>query len=317
MTLHDELYAVFAGKTSWKVEGLIPVTDALDESTISEDFCGPIGAIILAGGRGSRLGVMGPKGCVEVLGKSLFEHLLEKAKRVDLFIAIMTSPDNHDETKTFLEANSWFGLDPERIDLFIQSVAPTFSKEGTFLYNNDGTHYTTPSGNGAVYGAFRDQGILSKWKSLGIKGVNILMIDNFLGNPADPKCISLIGKSDVDLVIKTVERNSFEEKVGLLGVKGGRLFVQEYFELSLEERENSKWKFCNTGMFSCSIGFLEEAANINLPWHLVQKGSHFQFETFIFDAFYIANKFLIVRYPRKISFAPIKSFDDIEKLIPN
>jgi UDP-N-acetylglucosamine pyrophosphorylase len=315
--LYAELQQVLKGETPWKIDGVIPITSAIDESNITPNRSGPIGAIVLAGGRGTRLGIKGPKGCFYILGKSLFEHLLEKGKKADLFIAIMTSPDNHDETKRFLEVNHWFGLDPQRVDLFVQSVVPALSKEGGFIYNINGTRFTTPSGNGALYRSFRDQGVLHKWKKLGVKAVNIVMIDNYLADPADLKCISLIQEKGAEIVMKAIERGSPDEKVGLFGVKNGRLVVQEYFELVLNDKVNLDWKYCNTGMFSASLDFLEKAADIKLPWHLVEKGDHYQFENFIFDSFPKANKFFIVHYPRKTCFAPIKSKTDIEWLIAN
>jgi UDP-N-acetylglucosamine pyrophosphorylase len=281
------------------VEGAAALTEALPKeglfSVIEENF----GAIILAGGRGTRLGVQGPKGCVEVEGKSLFEHLLSKARDPRLWVAIMTSPDNHEETKRFLQAHDWFGVDPSHIDLFVQSTAPVLSRDGRWLEQE------TPSGNGAIFHTFREHGLLQKWKNLGISAVNILPIDNPKADPADTTCFAL----PEELVVKVVAQISPEEKVGRMVTKSGRLLVQEYFELSPEQKEAGA--FCYAGMFSCSLSFLERAASLKLPWHLVQKDNHFQFETFIFDAFSVARSFSLVHYPRSL-FVPIKSMADLQ-----
>jgi UDP-N-acetylglucosamine/UDP-N-acetylgalactosamine diphosphorylase len=293
--MHTELEEVFLGKKEWKVEGLLPFTSALCERDLPSLFTGPLGVIILAGGRGTRLGMKGPKGCFLVEGKSLFAHLLLKAQKPEVWVAIMTSPDNHAATETYLREQQWFGIERSHIDLFIQPVAPTLSLEGKWLEKK------TPAGNGAMFKAFSEHGLLAKWRRMGIEALNVVMIDNPLANPVDTKCPALIEKG-IDLVVKSVERKASEEKLGVFTTKEGKLFVEEYFEQSEKEKGN----LCNTGMFSCSLDFLERAASYKLPWHLVQKENHFQFETFIFDAFCLANTFAVVLYPRESSFNPIK-----------
>ncbi len=299
MVDRDELYEVFLGKSRWKVEGVLPLQEPISEETLPHADLGPIGVLLLAGGRGTRLGFLGPKGCFEYKGKSLFEHLLSKIDRPNTLIAIMTSPENHEETERFLKERQWFGLN---IDLFCQSTAPTLSKEGKWLEK------MTPSGNGALFSSFQKSGLLEKWKERGVVGINVLMIDNPLANPVDLKPFSLI-QEGCDLVVKTVKKRSPEEKLGLLGMKEGKLIVKEYFEVGEEEKND--WQWGNTGLFSASLSFFERAASYQLPWHLVQKEHHYQFETFIFDAFSKAERVAVVASERERSFFPIKSLQDL------
>src|SRR5690606_6133231 len=78
-----------------------------------------VGAIILAGGQGTRLGVSGPKGLFSVGGKTLFEHVLKKGGPV----AIMTSPSNHEETVAFVRGLGWNAC------FFQQELLPLWDEE--------------------------------------------------------------------------------------------------------------------------------------------------------------------------------------------
>ena len=81
---------------------------------ISTDYK-KMACLVLAGGQGSRLGLDGPKGCVELplqekttLFKLLFEKIQTKGSHFP--VALMTSPHNHDATFTYLEKYNYFGL---------------------------------------------------------------------------------------------------------------------------------------------------------------------------------------------------------------
>lgn len=318
----DQLREAFAGKKEWQVTDVTPPEESFSKDDIPNQTALKMGTIILAGGRATRLGVSGPKGSFVIAGKSLFAHLLEKVKAntPEMVVAIMTAPDNDQETRAFLEKNSYFGLDPAKVDFFVQDVVPTFTLDGEFCVSEDGVSICTPAGNGSVFQSFTKSKIKEKWEHLSIGAVNFVPIDNPLADPSDLRGAHLIQREDVDLVVKTVERASPEEKVGVFAKKGDALYVQEYFELPDEEKgkilNSGKlyWNFANIGIFTTTFSFLDRAAEFSLPWHRVQKQSHIQFETFIFDAFQIARGFSMISYPRKEIFAPIKSPQDVQEV---
>src|SRR5579871_624775 len=83
---------------------------------------GEVAVVLVAGGRGSRLGFEHPKGMFgigPVSGKSLFafhaEKILARRRRHGgrIPLLIMTSDATHDETETFFEEQRYFGLPPE------------------------------------------------------------------------------------------------------------------------------------------------------------------------------------------------------------
>ena len=78
-----------------------------------------VGVLLVAGGQGSRLGYDGPKGAFQLGLKSessLFqlhaERILSLSNKFETQIpwAIMTSPQNHEETLEHFESNQYFGL---------------------------------------------------------------------------------------------------------------------------------------------------------------------------------------------------------------
>lgn len=268
--------------------------------------------LILAGGQGTRLGMSGPKGCVELQLKervSLFEYLLLKVKDKDLPVALMTSPYNHEETKSFLEKHHFFGL--THVDLFKQGVVPVCDDGGELIYDESGVEIVSPDGNGKAFHYLVQSGLWDKWKKEGVERVQVMLIDNPLATPFDEE----LNIDGVDLVLKAIKRKSVDEKVGILGVSEGKLRVQEYTE---GERDIETYPYGNTGIFSCTLDFVKRASSIDLPWHLARKKSNNQwvtkFEAFIFDLFPYANSFKVVIGDRKKCFAPLKNLSGPDSL---
>lgn len=271
-----------------------------------------MGCLILAGGQGTRLGINGPKGCVELQLKkkvSLFEYLLSKVKDKDLPIALMTSPYNHDETNSFLEKHDFYGL--RHVDLFQQGVVPVCNDTGELIYDKNGEEIASPDGNGKAFYYLVQSGIWEKWKKEGVDRVQVMLIDNPLATPFDED----LNFDGAELVVKCIKRKSVDEKVGVLGISGGKLRVLEYTE---GERDIEMYPYGNTGIFSCTLDFVKRASSIDLPWHLARKKSNNQwvtkFETFIFDLFPYANSFKVVVGDRKNCFAPLKNHSGPDSL---
>ena len=180
---------------------------------------GKTACLILAGGQGTRLGMSGPKGCVELQLKkkmSLFEYLLSKVKKKDLPVALMTSPYNHDETKSFLEKHHFFGL--THVDLFQQGVIPVCDDVGELIYDKNGVEIASPDGNGKTFHYLVQSGLWDKWKKEGIDRVQVMLIDNPLATPFDED----LNFDGVELILKAIKRKSMDEKVGILGLSDGK-----------------------------------------------------------------------------------------------
>jgi len=100
---------------------------------------GKVGAVLLAGGQGTRLGFDGPKGTFDMgvtRSVSIFELQMRNITEVTKItgrhfpLFIMTSVKNNAETIEFFEINDYFGYPRDRVHFFIQEVAPTCDENG-------------------------------------------------------------------------------------------------------------------------------------------------------------------------------------------
>ena len=103
---------------------------------------GEVGAVLLAGGMGTRLGFDLPKGCYNVgethdlyIFECLINNLLEVVKKADAFVPlyIMTSEKNDKATRDFFAEHDYFGYNPDYIKFFIQDMACAVDYDGKLL----------------------------------------------------------------------------------------------------------------------------------------------------------------------------------------
>lgn len=279
---------------------------ALGESLIRQ---GKVGSIVLAGGDGSRLGWSGPKGTFPITpNKTLFQLLSERVRaasslyNVDLSIAVMTSPLNDAATRDSFPQH----LPP--VDFFTQKMAQLLDEKKLPLSEE------RPNGNGEALHQFYASGLYEKWAKLGIEYLQVIPIDNLLAAPFDPNLIGFQAKRELEVALKAIERKDPEEKVGVVGMRGGKLCVIEY-----SEHPPAEWNVANTGLFSFSMSFVREAIKISLPIHLAKKEVNGAFvykqELFLFDLLPFANRVDALIYPREEIFAPLKSKEDVKGIL--
>jgi UDP-N-acetylglucosamine/UDP-N-acetylgalactosamine diphosphorylase len=300
---------------------------ALGQKLLEEN---QVACLILAGGQGTRLGYHTPKGCVPVSvikQKSLFQLLCEKCLAasdlagVPLHLAIMTSPLNHEETLCCLKESNWFGLKEEQIDLFQQEMLPFLNDKGNWMYSAD-KRIEGPDGNGSALKSFYLSNIWQKWKALGITLVNVIPVDNPLADPFDAELCGFTAAQELDACTKVIEKKDPEERLGVCGTDGEKLFVVEYSELPQEEKEardkdgSLRWKVGNLSLFCFSLDFLLKMGSdpcLELPWHLAYKKAEpldtfgWKFETFLFDVLPLAKRWGALLYPREECFSPLKN----------
>lgn len=290
---------------------------------------GEVGCLVLAGGQGTRLGHEGPKGtypisCIKQ--KSLFQLCAEKVKAASvcagrpLQLAILTSPENDEETKQFFQKHHLFGLQPDQLSFCRQETLPLLDEEGKMFLKTPHEIATGANGNGNSLLTFAHSGLLKKWLDLGIKMMTIILIDNPLADPFDAE---LIGFHAGEITLKCTEKKDPEEKVGLLVKQEGRCAVVEYSEMPEKEknarRSNGKLKHCcaNLSLFCMSLAFIERMVKekrslpLHKAWKAAQfvdhKGAAWKSETFIFDWLAYAHQVAALIFPREECFAPLKN----------
>lgn len=294
---------------------------------------GQMGCLIVAGGQGTRLHLNGPKGLYPISNirkKSLFQLFSEKivaaGKQVyrPLNVAIMTSPLNHDVTLTYFDAHAQFGLHKQQLDFFTQNMLPFLDDSGNLFLEKKDTIAQGPNGNGSALHALWKQGIVSKWKELGIEYLNFIMIDNPLADPFDAELLGFHIRNKNDITIKCTWKTHADEKVGVLVKQDEKVQVIEYIDMPEKERREEtsqnilKHACANISLFCISLSFIEKVCSlgIQLPLHANYKTAPsvnqpnnraWKFEHFIFDIFPWADQVQALLYPREKCFAPLKN----------
>ncbi|MBX9743941.1 MAG: UTP--glucose-1-phosphate uridylyltransferase [Chlamydiales bacterium] len=270
-----------------------------------------IGCVILAGGQGTRLGFSGPKGLFSILGKTLFERIVEKIPD-HVPIAVMTSPENHKETVQYFAQYQHGG---KNITCFQQSTLPLLD-ENKLPCGIEGA-----DGNGSFYRSFVAANLLGAWERQGVSEISLIPVDNCLADPLDPTFLSLHESSSAEVTIRCIERSCPEEAMGVLIERQGKTEVLEYCEapadLFRKVQENKKLDFlyAYTGLVLLKTSFIKRVASLDLPLHWVQKTTfhqgrevHFwKGEKFLFDAFAFSRSTAVLCSARQECYAPLKA----------
>lgn len=300
---------------------------------------GEYAVVTMAGGQGTRLGHTGPKGTFKLdvygKGKYLFEifaeSLKESSKKYGTTIPwyIMTSKENNQETKDFLEKNNYFGYDKNFVTLFIQGELPLLDVNGKFLIGKDMKIKEASDGNGGTYASLRSSGALADMKERGIKWVFIGGVDNALLKMTDTILLGLTIDKNYQIASKSVVKANPKERVGVFCKMNGHPKVIEYTELPEKMAEeidsNGELKFGESNILChlYTIEAIEKVSTEALMYHTAfKKNSYidengkevipdepnsYKFESFIFDAFEFFDDMAILRGKREDDFAPVKN----------
>lgn len=320
-----------------------PPFSALDARMAGEQSLrrGEIGAILVAGGQGTRLGFDHPKGMYEigpVSRASLFQILLEKlvavgrryGKAVPLYV--MTSPATHDETVAYFLANQRFGISPENLHVFCQGQMPAVdAQSGKLLLAAKGELALSPDGHGGMLAALANSGGLSEIQHRDIKHLFYFQVDNPLVEMCDPQFLGYHILSSSEVSTLAISKSFPLERLGVVAQIGGRTRIIEYSDLpdDAAHRTNAKGLLTlwagNTATHIFDVSFLDRASRSSsaLPFHVARKKvpyldengrriessapNAFKFERFIFDLLPLAEHSIVVEADRDCAFAPVKN----------
>ena len=306
---------------------------------------GKVGAVLLAGGQGTRLGADGPKGCYNVgvthdlyIFECLINNLLDvvKAAGVPVPLYIMTSTVNNDQTVSFFEEHDYFGYDKDYVRFFIQEMVPAVDYEGRILMQSESELVLSPNGNGGWYSSMAKTGVLADVHARGVEWLNVFAVDNVLQRMADPTFVGATIASGCDSGSKVVRKAAPGEKVGVLCREDGKPSIIEYYEMS-EEMANLRGEDGElTYGFGVILNYLfsekklEEIMNARMPLHVVEKKipymdengvSHapespngFKFETLVLDMVHMMDDCLAYEVLREKEFAPIKNLHGVDSV---
>lgn len=306
---------------------------------------GKVGAVLLAGGMGTRLGSDDPKGMYNIgitrelyIFECLINNLMDVVKQCGAYVHlfVMTSDLNYESTTKFFEQKNYFGYPKEYISFFKQEMAPCCDRNGKILLENPGKVAVSPNGNGGWFLSMMRSGDLDKAKAAGIEWFNIFAVDNVLQRIADPCFVGATILEKASVGAKVVRKASPDEKVGVMCLENGHPSIVEYYELSDEMRdevdENGE-RVYNYGVilnYLFKLSELEEIVKTSLTYHVVEKKIPYidsngnevkpeepngcKFEQLVLDMIFMADSCVPFEVERDREFAPIKNKTGVDSV---
>jgi UDP-N-acetylglucosamine/UDP-N-acetylgalactosamine diphosphorylase len=302
---------------------------------------GHLGAMLVAGGQGTRLGFNHPKGMYPigpVSGRTLFQihvdKLLAVAARhgVRIPLYVMTSPATHDETVEFLARHGRFGLPEEDLRVFCQGTMPAVDvQSGRLLLAAPDRLATSPNGHGGMLAAFAASGAMEDARRRGIRQLFYFQVDNPLVDICGPEYVGHHLLAGAEMTSQVIAKRHPLDKVGNVVEVDGRLMVIEYSDLPDEvarrRHADGSLKIWagSIAVHVFDLGFLARIAAEaeSLPYHLAQKkvayvdaagrqieperANAIKFERFIFDLMPLARRAIVVEVDPRWAFAPLKN----------
>lgn len=306
---------------------------------------GKVGAVLLAGGMGTRLGFDEPKGMYDIgLTKPvyIFERILSNLMDVVqkafawIHLFIMTSDKNHEATVAFLQEHEYFGYNPGYIHFFRQEMAPASDYNGKVYMEGPDKIANSPNGNGGWYSSMANGKILEIVKNRGIEWLNVFAVDNVLQRMADPCFVGATIARGCRSGAKVVKKNAPDEKVGVMCLEDGRPSIVEYYDLTDElmnaknEKGEPAYYFGAILNYLFEVRALEETISRKLPLHIVEKKipymddngnfvkpdrpNGYKYETLVLDMVHMMDSCLPYEVDRHYEFAPIKNMTGIDSV---
>ena len=344
-----DLYAQISGM-DWDFERILSKHQAarrteFEAAGIEALKAEKVGAVLLAGGQGTRLGLDKPKGMLNVgihkelyLFECLINNILDVVKITGHYIPlyIMTSVKNNDETVLFFEEHNYFGYNPEYVGFFVQEMAPSVDYNGKVYLEEKGKISLSPNGNGGWFTSLAKAGYLAEMKEKNIEWLNVFSVDNVLQRINDPCFVGATILSGCDTGAKVVRKAAPDERVGVLCLEDGKPSIVEYYEMTDEmihsKKENGDllYNFGVTLNYLFKVSKLEEIMNNNMPAHVVEKKipyvddngdtikpetpNGYKFEQLVLDMIHMMDDCLSYEVVRCKEFAPIKNKEGVDSL---
>ncbi|MDA8743752.1 UDPGP type 1 family protein [Rubripirellula amarantea] len=302
---------------------------------------GEVGAIIVAGGQGTRLGFDQPKGMFPigpVSNRTLFQFFADRlvavGKKYGVVIPlyVMTSEATDSETREYFQANDYLGLDPNQVRIFKQGTMPAVdAKTGELLLAQPDSLALSPDGHGGTVRALQRNGCLDDCDARGVKYLAYIQVDNPLANLCDPALIGHHLMAESELTTQVVRKRYPTERVGNVVLVNGDVQIIEYSDLPDEAAEatdeNGELKLWagNIAVHVIDVDFLKRVSQSvdALPFHRASKKVPYvndagewveptepnavKFERFIFDLLPQAKNAFVVESLPSEAFAPVKN----------
>ena len=306
---------------------------------------GKVGAVLLAGGQGTRLGLDRPKGTLNIgvakelyLFEQLLRNLMDVTDEAGVYVPlyIMTSNINNADTTAFFEEHDYFGYPKDYVKFIVQEMVPACDYEGRIYMESQTEVAMSPNGNGGWFSSMVNAGLLSDIKERGIEWINVFAVDNCLQRIADPMFVGATIAYGCESGAKVVRKAAPDERVGVLCTEDGKPSIAEYYEMTEEmataRKENGdlKYGFGVILNYLFSEKKLEQIADARMPIHVVEKKipymdvdgtfvkpeqpNGYKFETLVLDMVHMMDDCIPYEVVREREFAPIKNLHGVDSL---
>lgn len=336
---------VFAPLEAVEVSEIETRREEFKEMGLNAIRAGKVGAVLLAGGQGTRLGLDRPKGTMNIgvdrelfLFEQLIRNLTDVTDEAGTYVSlyVMTSNINHDDTENFFKEHGFFGYPEEYVKFFVQEMNPACDYEGRVYMESNTKAAMSPNGNGGWFGSMVRAGLLGDIRSRGVEWLNVFAVDNCLQRIADPLFVGATIAYGCESGAKVVRKAAPDERVGVLCTEDGKPSIAEYYEMTGEmataRKENGDllYGFGVILNYLFSEKKLEEIADAHMPVHVVEKkipyrgtdGSivtpetpnGYKFETLVLDMVHMMKDCVPYEVVREREFAPIKNLHGVDSL---
>lgn len=306
---------------------------------------GKVGAILLAGGQGTRLGYDKAKGLFNIgvnrtlyIFEQLFRNLMDVKEEADAWIPfyIMTSDKTDEQTREFLAEHEYFGYNPDYIKFFRQANVPVVDFEDNLLLDTEDSIVMSPNGNGGWYTSMLEAGLDKDVADRGLEWLNVFAVDNVLQRMADPVFIGATIASGCVSGAKVVRKADPYERVGALCLEDGKPSIIEYYELTPEMAEARDERGTLLYGFGVILNYIFRTDRVigvddsKLPLHIAKKKvpylneqgervepdepNAYKFETLILDMVYMMENCLSFEVDREKEFAPVKNATGVDSV---
>ena len=306
---------------------------------------GRVGAVMLAGGMGTRLGADVPKGTYNIgLTKEVYifqrqvENLLDVVHQAGAWIPlyVMTSDKNHEVTQAFFKEKDYFGYNPDYVTFFMQDMAPASDYNGKVYMEEKYKMSTSPNGNAGWFLSMIKWGVADKVKEAGVEWLNVFAVDNVLQRIADPCFVGATIATGSASGAKVVKKNAPDERVGAICLEDGRPSIVEYYDMTQElmdavdEQGEPAYEYGVILNYLFRQKDLWEIAAGRLPLHIVEKKiphldeqgrpvkpeepNGYKFEQLALDLVHEMDSCLPYEVVRNREFAPIKNETGIDSV---
>lgn len=306
---------------------------------------GRVGAVLLAGGMGTRLGSDHPKGMYNVgvtrtlyIFECLINNMLDVVRQAGTWfhLFVMTSERNHEATVSFLKEHGFFGYREEYVHFFTQEMAVATDYQGKIYLEEKGKLSTSPNGNGGWFVSLQKAGLLETLRREGIEWLNVFAVDNVLQRILDPCFVGATIRRGCTVGAKVVRKSAPDEKVGAICLEDGRPSIVEYYDMTPELMDAKDEKGEPAYHFGVILNYLfqvEELTRIaekSLPLHVVERKitclneageqvrpespNGCKFEKLVLDMIHEMKSCLPFEVVREREFAPVKNMTGIDSV---